>query len=87
VWGLFFFRMKHEIEFINTDKGQLKLTTYYVDKFQGCQCYRNCSCGDNFVPYITYRIRKQWSKPKVEYGRSKEQLIKDFLTRFQATII
>lgn len=78
--------MKTIVEFIETDKGQLKLTTYFINKFQGCQCHNsNCGCSNNFTPYIYYRLRKQWGKPKVEYSSNKEELIQKFLRTYQIT--
>lgn len=66
-------------EFVRKNDGLLKVTTYEVNEYPGCQCYRrDCACQDKFVPYVHYRVRKMWGNHRTVYGTDRDLLISLF---------
>lgn len=47
-----------------------------VTKFEGCQCFKDCSCADRFVPeeYNFYSVMRRIKPGKYKQTRYKELL-------------
>jgi len=44
-------------------------------RFRGCQCFKNCSCNEDFVPqaYDYYSVKKKFNKPKSTHHNTLDE--------------
>ena len=54
-----------------------------ITYFKGCQCFKDCTCNDDFIPskYDIYSVFKKFNKPRTTHHNTLEEAHKriDFL--------
>lgn len=55
-----------------------KVTLFHhtgMTRFTGCQCFKDCSCSEDFTPvyYDYYTVRKKFNKPSTSNHKTLEE--------------
>jgi len=47
-----------------------------ITRFRGCQCFKDCSCNNDFIPepYDYYTVRKNFNKHKTTIHSTLEEV-------------